>query len=202
MCERYDTSDSEDDKYSSMDELLCEYVDGTMDRATRRAFEELLHSDLEFAEHVRELTRTRAMLCEYRWRINAPNGFSGRLQREITDEMMRAQEPILTENSHRLRQATTLSSIMVAMLLAGLVSGSLLAESDPARIQQPAITSTEAEPRTSTVGDIDREPIQRAWQSAFGFPGFRHAASFSLAGDSLGPRLENTAEWTNLLAQP
>lgn len=202
MCDRYDNSDSDDDKYSSMDELLCEYVDGTMDCVTRRAFEELLQSDLEFAEHVNELMQTRAILCDYRWRMNAPNGFSGRLQRELTDEMMRAQEPILTENSHRLRQATTLSSIMVAMLLAGLMSGSLLADTETVRVQQSGVVSTEGNGEPSLFYTFDREPVYRVWQSSFGFSGFRQSSAYLPANDSLRPRLENAAERSFRLVHP
>jgi len=146
--------------------------------------------------------QTRAILCDYRWRMNAPKGFSGRLQRELTDEMMRAQEPILTENSHRLRQATTLSSIMVAMLLAGLMSGSLLADTETVRTQQSSIVSTEGNGEPSLSYTFDREPVYRVWQSGFGFSGFRQSSAYLPANDSLRPRLENAAERSFRLVHP
>lgn len=123
-----DNSDSDKGACQRMDELLCEYVDGTMDPAVQRVFEEYLHINPDLAAHVDELKRTRALLCRYRCQITAPFGFGSRLHREVTDEMMRAQAPMFTATSHRLRQAASLTSVVVAMMVVGLVSGSLIAD--------------------------------------------------------------------------
>lgn len=51
-----------------MDELLCEYVDGTMDRTVRTAFEECVEGDTRLARQVRYLRRIRRLLCDHRLR--------------------------------------------------------------------------------------------------------------------------------------
>ena len=51
-----------------MDEFLCEYVDDTMDRSIRDAFEECVQCDSRLARQVSRLRGTRRLLCEHRFR--------------------------------------------------------------------------------------------------------------------------------------
>ena len=55
----------EDDICPEMDELLCEYVDGTMDPTVRDVFEECICADPGLAKKVRELQGTRSLLNSY-----------------------------------------------------------------------------------------------------------------------------------------
>src|SRR5690625_6315848 len=77
------------------------------------------------------------------------------------------------------------------MLLAGLMSGSLLADTETVRTQQSSIVSTEGNGEPSLSYTFDREPVYRVWQSGFGFSGFRQSSAYLPANDSLRPRLEN-----------
>lgn len=162
-----DTSDYDKDAFSGMDELLCEYVDGTMDPSVRHVFEEYMQVNPELAEHVDNLRETRDLLCRYRCRIHAPFGFGKRLHREVTDDMMQAQAPLQTGISQRLRQATSFTSIFVAMMAVGLVTSSLLAEDDASMRGRVDATSSSI----STTGPIraqDRVPVFSPAQSGFG----------------------------------
>jgi len=51
-----------------LDEILCEYVDGTLDRTIRVAFEECMSDDKSLAERVECLRKTRQLLERYRCR--------------------------------------------------------------------------------------------------------------------------------------
>lgn len=126
-----------------MDELLCEYVDGTMDPAVCRVFEEYLEENPSLAAHVQSLKRTRALLCTYRCQVSAPGNFQVRLDRELTTEMMRAMEPLFGEASDRLRHATTATSLALAVALLALFVGSH--------------TLTEVTESTSPTGRADTE---------------------------------------------
>ncbi|WP_243664019.1 anti-sigma factor family protein [Rhodothermus marinus] len=70
-----DSSQPEQDcPFSDLDELLCEYVDGTMDPAVRQVFEEYLRTNPTLAHHVECLCRTRQLLCQH-----APAGCGHRM---------------------------------------------------------------------------------------------------------------------------
>ncbi len=167
MHDGYESPDSDKNAFHGMDELLCEYVDGTMDPAVRRVFEEYMCANPELAEHVDDLRETRELLCRYRCRINAPFGFGSRLHREVTEDMMRAQAPILGNTSHRLRQATSLTSVVVAMMVVGLVSGSLLVD-DKAAAPDRALQQSGSILNAAPSRAMDRLPVYSPSQSGFG----------------------------------
>lgn len=172
MCDPAPASGSENDKFADMDELLCEYVDGIMDPCVRRVFEEYMRSDREFAAHVDELQRTRAMLCRYRCQIHAPLNFSGRLHKELTHEMMVAQAPVFTGASQSLRHAASFSSLMVAMLLVGLAAGSLVADEVDLSTTRTTVDATESLFRSAPGYRLDGPAVApMIGQSSFGsFP--------------------------------
>ncbi|MFW5955481.1 MAG: anti-sigma factor family protein [Rhodothermales bacterium] len=136
-----------------MDELLCEYVDGTMDPTIRRAFEEYIAANPDLAAHVASLKHTRALLCRYRSQIHAPMGFAPRLHRELTDEMMQAQAPMFTDTSQRLRKMTSLTSAVMLALMAGLVYGTLLYEQTNPATGNPLLMHLDERPV------IDRQTV-------------------------------------------
>ena len=115
-----------DDDQSRLDEFLCEYVDGTMDPAVCRVFEEYLEVNPELREHVRYLRDTRRLLCRYGCRLQAPEGLQARIRRQLSYEMMRARVPIYANVTGTLFGVT---SAMMLLLMVGMVVP-LLAEAD------------------------------------------------------------------------
>jgi hypothetical protein len=111
----------------SMDEFLCEYVDGTMDHRVRVVFEEYLAVDPLLAAHVRRLQETRALLCSYRCSLHAPGNFNRRLYREMTSEWMSSMRPPDSEAPDRLRHVAGLTSVAVALALFSMM---VIAERD------------------------------------------------------------------------
>jgi anti-sigma factor RsiW len=120
MADSYDSSSEY--PHPEMDELLCEYVDGTMDPSVRCVFEEYLRSDPNLAAHVERLGRTRRLLCKYGCSMQAPDNFQKRLHAELTTEMMAGLAPLFEQTSDRLRHITMATSVLVvATLFAVLV---------------------------------------------------------------------------------
>jgi hypothetical protein len=119
MAEGYNTSDEA--PHPAMDELLCEYVDGTMDASVRRVFEEFLAVNPDLAAHAQSLARIRALLCNYRCRLHAPGNFSHRLHRELTTEWMASMAPSKGDAAGRLRHVATLTSLAATITLMSLL---------------------------------------------------------------------------------
>ena len=122
-----DSSQPEQDcPFSDLDELLCEYVDGTMDPAVRQVFEEYLRTNPTLARHVECLCRTRQLLCQHgACRLRAPDGFQARLRQRLAYEMMREQRS-LEYLSLPLRSATMLASAVALLVILGMCTGVLL----------------------------------------------------------------------------
>ncbi len=129
MCEGYNTGVND---YSGLeDELLCEYVDGTMDPLIREVFEEYLGLNPDLREHVECLQNTRKLLCRYGCRCHAPRDLHERLRREISCELMRARVPFHLVLSDHLRSFATVTSAMALLLLVGMMAGVTVFEADP-----------------------------------------------------------------------
>lgn len=124
MCEGYHVSG--DDDQSGLDELLCEYVDGTMDPAVRDVFEEYLRANPELADHVARLHETRMLLCRYGCQCSAPRGLQSRLRRQLYCEMMRTQEPLFTDAANRLRAAASVTSAVAVFATVCMLAGMTL----------------------------------------------------------------------------
>jgi hypothetical protein len=131
MREDYQDSDSSwpeehNCPFSDWDELLCEYVDGTMDPAVRQVFEEYLRANPAVAHYVACLCRTRQLLHQHgACRLRAPEGFQARLRQRLACEMMREQR-ILDYLSLPLRGVTVLASAAVILFLVGMYTGTRL----------------------------------------------------------------------------
>lgn len=130
MREGYHDPDSsrpeQDCPFSDLDELLCEYVDGTMDPAVRQVFEEYLRANPTLARHVECLCRTRQLLCQHgACKLRAPEGFQARLRQRLAYEMMRERQS-LEYLSLPLRSATTLASAVALLVILGMCTGVLL----------------------------------------------------------------------------
>ncbi len=130
MREDYHDPDSSQPEYdcpfSNLDELLCEYVDGTMDPAVRQVFEEYLRTNPTLARHVECLCQTRQLLCQHSaCRLRAPDGFQARLRQRLAYEMMREQRSL--EYLHLpLRSATVLASAVALLVILCMCTGVLL----------------------------------------------------------------------------
>ena len=131
MCEGYDHPES-DDRFANLNEFICDYVDGTMDRAARDAFKEYLRGNPELAAHVQALIEARQVLR--RCRCRAPRGFQSQLRRELAREELAPRPPLAAGLVPRLGKAVAVSSGLALLLLVGMwVGGSAVAPSDAER---------------------------------------------------------------------
>ncbi len=140
MPEGYHCTGEGDCSYSWLDELLCEYVDGTMDPAVRKAFEEYLASDPSVARQVERLRCTRRLLCRHGCQMRAPRGLQARMRRRLALEMMRTEPPFFSEAVARLGAAAVFASLMGVMLLAGMLVGTELYDGATVGEDRPAVT--------------------------------------------------------------
>lgn len=125
--------------FSDLDELLCEYVDGTMDPAVRQVFEEYLRANPTLAYHVEGLYRTRQLLCQHvAYKLRAPDGFQARLRQRLAYEMMREQRS-LEYLSLPLRSATMLASAVALLVVLGMCTGVLLYSTKEWKADVPSI---------------------------------------------------------------
>ncbi len=110
--------DSKDDQ---LDELMCEYVDGTMDAAVRAAFEELLATDPELADQAHCLCRTRALLSSYGCR-HSTHDIEAEIRCRVAMELSREQhlQAALTD---RLSGVAVVTSVACVLMLIGVMAG-------------------------------------------------------------------------------
>lgn len=121
MPDRYhaDYSDHSDEQ---LDELLCEYVDGTMDPSVRAAFEEYLEANPELAKHARCLCQTRSMLCSYGCRHPQEESVQDQVRRRVAGELLRKDrsEAVLVQ---RLGRAAVVTSSFSLVLILAMTVG-------------------------------------------------------------------------------
>ena len=134
MAESYDCIGDGDCSYSWLDELLCEYVDGTMDRAVRQAFEEYLHTDPVLAQQVERLRCTRTLLCRHGCQVHAPQGLQARVRRRLAWEMMRPQPPYFPRVASRLGVFIAVGSVAAAVVMVSLLVGAALLTEKPSPV--------------------------------------------------------------------
>ena len=106
-----------------LDELLCEYVDGTMDPTVRAAFEEYLEANPELAHHARCLCQTRVMLCSYGCRHPKEESIQDQIRRRVAGELVRQDrtEAVLVQRlGHAALVTSTVSLILIVAMVAGL----------------------------------------------------------------------------------
>ncbi len=115
-----------------LDELLCEYVDGTMDRVVLGAFEECLQHDIGLAERVERLRCTRLLLCSHRCR--APHDLQSRILKRVEQEMVESDQ----EDSSGKSDYAGARSIIVTLLVAGMLAGASWVSSPEGHTSLPA----------------------------------------------------------------
>ena len=98
-----------------MDELLCEYVDGTMDRTVRTAFEECVEGDTRLASQVKCLRCIRRLLYDHR--LRTPTGLRECVRRRLSRHLPFAS-PIRPPHTSIL-----VGTAIAIVLAAGLVAG-------------------------------------------------------------------------------
>ncbi len=114
-----------DCSYSWLDELLCEYVDGTMDPGVRVVFEEYLRTDPVLAQQAECLCHTRTLLCRHGCRVRTPRGLQARVRRRLASEMVYPQPPYVPQTPLRLGAFVAVGSVAAALVVAGMVVGAL-----------------------------------------------------------------------------
>jgi len=105
-----------------LDELLCEYVDGTMDPAVRSVFEEYLDTNPDLAAHARCLTETRDMLCHVGACRCASMGMQAQLRLRLASELARRDRSAVVV-SNRLGNFAMLTSAFGLVLILGMMAG-------------------------------------------------------------------------------
>ncbi|PSQ88592.1 MAG: hypothetical protein BRD45_05920 [Bacteroidetes bacterium QS_8_64_10] len=145
---------------AGMDEMLCEYVDGTMEPDVREVFEECLQSDEELAREVHRLRNARLALSQYgdsqetrrierRLRdrlqgcLEEASVHQSRTAADTADDDRPSQKPIFA----RLRARSKVVGAVVAAFVVGLCAGGLLFGPPT---DQPAAAALEAPPPAST----------------------------------------------------
>ncbi len=134
-----------------LDELLCEYVDGTVDRAVRAAFDECMSEDKGLAERVECLRRIRRLLKQHRCR--EARGVRLRVRQRLVRELCALQEdaPFLRSLSPLLIVAL----VACAMLIAG-TAGHAPA---PVAVQSMELEEAGALPMTLLPGPVHPVPV-------------------------------------------
>lgn len=132
--------DSIDD---ALDELLCEYVDGTMDPTVREAFEEYLAANPDLANHAECLCQTRERLTQYRCR-HMRETLHLEIRERVARELKRKDRSVQLVNS-RLGNAAMITSAVSLMLILGMMIG-------VTAVQQMQVEGS------MTTGYVDAEP--------------------------------------------
>ncbi|NND71047.1 MAG: hypothetical protein HKN43_05665 [Rhodothermales bacterium] len=84
MDDWYKAPDFQNDQL--LDELMCEYVDGTMDPSVRSAFDELVNSCPEIARQIQGLTEAQHVLKQTGCSLCAPQQFQSKLRARLNAE--------------------------------------------------------------------------------------------------------------------
>ncbi len=153
MAESYHCIGDGDCSYSWLDELLCEYVDGTMDRAVRQAFEECLHTDPVLAQQVERLRCTRTLLCRHGCQVLASQGLQARVRRRLAWEMMRPQP--FPRAASRLNAFVAVGSVAAAVVMVSLLVGAVLLAEQPSSVADRTLAP-----------DVVRHEARAGWQPA------------------------------------
>ena len=132
--------DSIDD---ALDELLCEYVDGTMDPTVREAFEEYLEANPDLANHAECLCQTRERLTQYRCR-HMRETLHLEIRERVARELKRKDRSVQLVND-RLGNAAMITSAVSLVLILGMMIG-------VTAVQQMQVEGS------TTTGYVDAEP--------------------------------------------
>jgi len=133
----------------ALDELLCEYVDGTMDPDVRVVFEEYLATDPQLAAHVDRLCDTRNMLCKFGACRCASPGLQAQLRVRLAGELARKNRSSRVI-SQRLGNMAFLTSVVGMLLIVGMMAAPHTA------IQQKTVQSSHS--LSSAKVDFELDP--------------------------------------------
>ncbi len=156
MAESYDCIGDGDCSYSWLDELLCEYVDGTMDPAVRQAFEEYLGTDPVLAQQVECLRCTRTLLCRHGCQVRTPQGLQARVRRRLAWEMVHPQPPYFLQAASRLNAFVAVGSVVATVVMVSLLVGVVVVAEKPSPVAD----------RTPAVPDVVWHETRAGWQPA------------------------------------
>lgn len=159
MPDGYHCTGEGDCSCSWLDEFMCEYVDGTMDPAARRAFEEYLSTDPALARQVAHLRRTRSLLCHHGCQMPASEEVRQRMRRRLATEMMRTQPPFFTEAVNRLGTFAIVASVMSITLLAGMLVGVELLDETALPIAEQRTSQSVQPPLSSSLQRAAMTPL-------------------------------------------
>jgi len=127
MPDGYSCFEPSDCSHSALDELFCEYVDGTMDADVHEVFEEFLRANPRMADRAERLQRARHLLCQHRCQLDAPCGVKARVQRRLACQIMQEDRaPVAHRATRHLGTVVTGASAVVMLVLLGMVAGALI----------------------------------------------------------------------------
>ena len=146
-----------------LDELLCEYVDGTIDQAVRAAFDECMSADKSLAERVQCLRRTRHLLKQYRCRDT--RGVQQRVRERVEREVRTLQDDLtMLEGLSPFVGAGTKAALALCTLLIAGTAGHVPSPSIHDRVlptAAPAAFTMEI-PMTPLRGPVPKVPVTLA----------------------------------------
>jgi anti-sigma factor RsiW len=126
MHDRFNDDLSDDPGSSPLDELLCEYVDGTMDPDVCRVFEEYLQANPGIAAQVEDLKHTRSLLANRRdFCAKPPLPLQLLVQTRIAREIV-VEEAGSEAAVERLSSWAFVASTALILFLAGMVAGAVI----------------------------------------------------------------------------
>ena len=132
------------------DELLCEYVDGTIDTSVRAAFEECMSADKSLAQRVECLGRLRKLLRRHRCCV--PHDVHLRVRARLDRELLSLQKdcPDLRKLSPFLSTGSVLSLIFCAILLTGSTDPLVIKDDSSKLVQSESPNYSRLAPQDST----------------------------------------------------
>ena len=155
MLEDYNAPDGEGGICPKMDELLCEYVDGTMDPTVQDVFEECICADPVLAERVHELRGTRSLLNRYGHKLR-------HVQQDdslCSEQRSKKEEGGAPSSNPPLRRVkmSTLAAAVATSLVVGILAGKAMFG---AASQKQDIVQEEYTPIHQTISrSFDREAV-------------------------------------------
>jgi hypothetical protein len=121
--------DAQDDTgCTPLDELMCEYVDGTMDTSVRRVFDEFLTANPEIACQVEDLRRTRMLLLRRGHGTMPDSRLHDRVKCRVACAMVEEEIAPWWQAADRLAGWAAFTSSALVLALIGLAAGAFVGE--------------------------------------------------------------------------
>lgn len=150
MDEGYYCTEEGDCSHSALDELFCEYVDGTMDADVRAVFEEYLDANPEMRRHAEALMQAKSLLCGCRGPKDC-HSVNARVRRRLAGELLQDEVLLPPDAAERLGTMAGIASATAMLVLLGMLVGTLLPVEQIERAsQQPMVQVSEQAARPMT----------------------------------------------------